>query len=301
LVQKILKIQGVDLPMEVYFGTFPTNDFNANARRTANGALCLLNQGLTAFLYHFSVACCYPIETTAAAGKGATVRIPERFLYSEMPKLQEAFGGALLTAYYYLTRSQHEYPTTFSDSYDPFGFATANLLTYAMRAFVVAHELSHVLLGHVDDSAASVRSAVTPVGEVTVLSRNQQQEFEADVMAQRILMAADRLLPNSGLYASGGICFLATHLFVQQLAAKMFDVPFDERSPTNSHPPARDRISNLLGRLREEADKDVYARSFQLFRLLIKYSSELGRAEVAALHSGEGVKLSFKIPPDEDK
>ena len=64
-------------------------------------------------------------------------------------------------------------------------------LSQASRAFVVAHEYAHVIAGHFDDHVMQPEKLATNAGPISVIKKDWNQEFEADIIAHKILLGVD--------------------------------------------------------------------------------------------------------------
>jgi hypothetical protein len=242
LVRRGLELMGIEFPTQLYFGMFPTSVFNARAVRTQSGVLCLLNTGLTSFLYNFSIGCCYAVTEESHN----FFRMPSfnATLRSE-PRLLTALGIAISVAYQYIAHSAHALPESLPEEYEAGTLTMAAGVAESMKTFVVAHEISHMLLGHLDSSMVTECSVRTRVGEIRALNRSQEQEFAADLLAQRILIAIDQDSWPVTSFIGGGLFFFLANVFVEQLAEKLFHVASNEWSPSDTHPPALNRIDAL--------------------------------------------------------
>lgn len=163
-------------------------------------------------------------------------------------------------------------------------------VSHAMVSFVVAHETSHVLLGHIQ--AASPRRSLLNSNWESVVSETRQQELDADLSAQRILIGAEDSEP-SGVSPAGGIAFLAAYLFIKKLAAKLVDVPFEDSSPRDSHASAQERIALLADYIKQEADAATYERCTVLFDTLWFFVDLLDYAEIVLLRDMENAVVGL--------
>jgi Zn-dependent peptidase ImmA (M78 family) len=171
------------LPTEVYFNEFPTGEFNANARLVDDGALCLLNYGLVETLYNLSLCCCFPMRETQL-GLKLTMEMEAK----SDPRAVQAVSNAVAVIYGYL-KGDHGRPYAFEEKFDPTPFLLASHIDRSMRLFVLAHELGHVCCNHLS------RGKMRALGSaVDVCATRQDQEFEADLFAQNILLQLDQMI-----------------------------------------------------------------------------------------------------------
>lgn len=97
----VLAKQGIAWPTPVYFGEFPTREFNAVAQPTDSGVLCLVNTGLIRFLQEFPRAC-FSTAVSDASGVSSV---------SSLEDFTNALGEAIAVAYLYLIHSRHNAST----------------------------------------------------------------------------------------------------------------------------------------------------------------------------------------------
>lgn len=214
---------------QVFCAEFPTGDFNAWATRTPNGYLCLLNHGLRNLLFRTSMA------IWSAYGDESR----------DKPSFKETLSYVVEICGMYLAGRKG--PPSTDVLHTQFALKVGGQIAGAMRLFVVAHEVAHVELGHLENSIAE--SLPSQIGNVDVLTKSRGQEFDADRLAQEVLTAyAIRKAPNpdgSGGSLSiicGGVCFLTVEMIVARVRSKLFRRP---ALVAETHPSSEKRIEAL--------------------------------------------------------
>ena len=168
-------------------------------------------------------------------------------------------------------------------------------LSQASRAFVVAHEYAHVIVGHFDDHVMRLEKLATNAGPISVIKKDWNQEFEADIIAHKILLGVDDyakldvsvidraldLKEVSSSVLTGALklksaiaapfIFLTIDAILRDVAEAMTGVTNVARSDV-THPPARARMDNLMP---------------SISRLNPKYSGFINFAGILWAHSDE--------------
>jgi hypothetical protein len=232
----------------IYFGEFPLVDFNAHAMRTDNGYLCLIHGGLRRLLHQISM-----IATLLLCDDSS------EFHQANTPEMRQiiAANGAY-AAYQCYIGSTNE-PMFFPDLRTTFRDVTCSHLVASMKAFLVAHEIGHIVLGHLDGGSQLDQSDKPD-------DPSYRAEFDADDYAQNALFVLDENKNKTGItlsVAAGGVCFLLVSQIVDIVAAKAgFDV-----LESRTHPPDQSRIDALLGSLNRASiapkDADVVSALIQ--------------------------------------
>jgi hypothetical protein len=142
-------------------------------------------------------------------------------------------------------------------------------LTAKCRSFVVAHEYGHLIAGHFDGRVMELEQLNTNAGPIGVIKKGWSEEFEADAIAQKILLGVDDLA-NLDLRSidrayepdelSGSVlgpalmlkAAIAAPFIFLTIDAILGDVEnvvaeISGNAPAErTHPPARARMDNLL-------------------------------------------------------
>src|ERR1700685_1636490 len=139
---------------QVFVGEFPTGSINAEARKTANGYLILINTGLLYFVKQVIEALCSD--------------------QSNEQTLIEEIAHAVLA---YLVRTDPVYGPMPNAS-DNLAL-TAQQLEFAVYDFIIAHEYGHLLRGHLDADEQN-RMLAVDAASLPVINKSWEQEYEAD-------------------------------------------------------------------------------------------------------------------------
>jgi hypothetical protein len=218
-------------------GVFPTGCMNALSRPVpGSGVLVLVNSGLLHLVPDV-----------------LKIMIVARPAFGESPLLEPAHAAAALAevfnAYVFGNGAvvARPLPELSGQRLD-----LQRLMSRRATQFVVAHELAHVIAGHLMMSWRQT-DPHTPVGALDTQAVGWPREYEADRMAARIMLGSlDGLSPwdrdTVEPYLVGAILLvLALHEVVAILAeASRRPVPFE-----GSHPPALLRIQSMVENLAE--------------------------------------------------
>ena len=149
---------------------------------------------------------------------------------------------------------------------------TSILHAVAAETFILAHEIGHIVAGHLED--AKVRAVQIPFGdrlELDFWQKSQQQEFQADAFAWGMYKQVYQELPLIEELGGSGLLAPLTAFVLYTLVDKNHPTP-DRYS---KHPPAIDRLEQLLlndddinskERIKRDAEDLVsYARSTPQF------------------------------------
>lgn len=230
-INNLIKAYGLNLSEEIYFNVFPTNDFNASAHCTENGHIVLLNRGVIKLIHNVIYNSFYLISDQYLTSNNKTA-FEKKVTAHTIKVIAE-----------YLLSDQHK--SFFVDRYelDLESFYSAFYLIGAVKNFIVGHEVAHVLLGH--SAQGNIKNIIAGSREnVEVISKSHAQEFEADDLAQRLLIFSDQnnlSFPSIG----GGIAFLLLDLMVLSIHSKLSNNPKLYYSDSESHPSAIERIKKL--------------------------------------------------------
>ncbi|QDU23310.1 M48 family metalloprotease [Urbifossiella limnaea] len=281
-INDVLHREGRTLRDDIFIDEFPTGEFNACAVRTNNGHLCLLNTGLLKLLYHLSLSSCYLIKGNVL---NQTLDFSARLALEDEASLP-AIGAAIKSIYAYLAFGQHPYPIEIQEGMHEAALLYANGIAGGMRTFVVGHELAHVTLGHLDTSEK--RSVIAENGRLEVASSSQEQEYEADLESQRLMLK----ITGPGMsFAFGGVCFLTCGLIVESFQSKLFGSTVDSQRHRATHPPTHLRLMQLWQALEQQVSKDELAATATIARLLFDLLSILDATSIE--HTTNGIKIHF--------
>lgn len=246
---------GRDFPGPVLVALFPTGAFNAQTRITEHGYLVLLNGGLLDLLRRLA-------KTSVAStsiGEAPPKLMPQDAL--------NAIGSAL---WQYLERPHHPAPLAADlDRYGLFGadssVATrgerlvpedvervAALVNESAVRFVAAHELAHIMDGHV--TTERQRPVSTDSGSVELARKRIDEEFEADAHGLFMHLAAAEPSIDAANYDeekilryvitfAGPLLFFTAHSLLSHLQERLPEA-FHGLTGTD-HPSSDDRRSRL--------------------------------------------------------
>jgi len=258
--------------MPIYFGLLPSGWFNAMVMPSPHGRLCLLDTGLAKLLFGFSKAVCNLIE-----------RNPEGILEAPLAevgcfddRVTVAYSSAAATALDYLQQARSgehtvQYKPVFAlnQGYEPWQLMVANALAFAMKSFVMAHEIGHAILGHVGNIVESPSEGTT---ERPVVESPHEQEFGADKFAFESLLRSEDILQPKFPIAVGGICFLTCYLFLLRMRTRLTGQPCSPDEPSELHPAPLERIRRLVSFAvaEQESIHPAFLAMTALFRKLLE-------------------------------
>lgn len=244
----------VSLKAEVFAGEFPTGSINAQAVKVDDGFLVLINSGLLVVIRQ--------VTEFLVAGD------PDSGIDSEANRRTIDGVVAVLEAY-----------LRFGDPFlgpRPMSGGMKMLLVHflgrACEMFVVAHEYGHVIAGHFDDEVMRLEQINTLVGPTSVIKKDWNQEFEADIVAHKILLGVDDYAKldlgvidrsyveesdTSALFAgskmkaaiAAPLIFLTIDAIISDVLRVAKEVAKDASATVRSddtHPPARARMAHLV-------------------------------------------------------
>lgn len=249
VIEEAVARAGYQLSSEVFVGEFPTRSFNAQVTLCDPGFLILLNSGLYSFVHLAMKVLSLSVEFAEFDAQGK--HIPStRFGKSPFAKAeeQEALLEIILAYLMYkepfkATRLpvQHSYKTKIA----------ADLVAACVN-FAIAHEYGHIIDGHL--ASSSIKSTDTASGPLEVITKNYQQEFEADgIGARLILLSAGHFENNTLVFGidsqhwlaisialAGPLLFLGLDQLVTRVASEIFEK--EELMLCGDHPPAAFRV-----------------------------------------------------------
>lgn len=112
-------------------------------------------------------------------------------------------------------------------------------ISNATYLWIVAHEYSHLILGHLDDTEMNtIKKHINNI-EVSKIEFEWQQEYDADILGAIIVMQ------SSSFFAASGIYFALNCLLLSNINKNKIDYS------SSSHPPVNLRINNVFDYLRK--------------------------------------------------
>ena len=230
----------------IFAAEFPTGEFNAQAKMVPDGGgyVVLVNIGLMLFLH--SVA---KLVFTQArwgsqkrSGTWETTSTPVHLSLSfedAVAHLREAVGQYITSGMWLPTADREHVAIQDSD---------INMLLLrlveASERFVLTHEFSHAILGHLDREATVTLAMPDGTETVSIISKSSQEEYDADLFAAALLSAGfPRHLERDDH---------ATAIQIQTtIAGPLFFFALDEiireagGSTRSTHPPSKERAQKL--------------------------------------------------------
>lgn len=251
-IEKIDSLQGSGAQFLVR--SIPSGSINAEVKKFSSGYLILINEGLgTFFLVLLSVI--------------LRSRTFQRHLsdddigptYDE--KVEVQLLGRLLHSYIrtgYVADANDSLFLNGISRFDDQLFDVYLSLYNEVCSFVIAHELCHMALGHLDKSAS--KSWLTPVGRVDLIPKSQIQEYEADATAAYVLFSANRVRRKGGVLlreeemrhialmeiCGGMMLFLFIASWIEDFTADLAHRLKIRLPPIHTHPPAIHRLNHLV-------------------------------------------------------
>jgi len=280
-VVEIAVEHGLEVPSEIVLGSLTTGEVNAiTIRVPAGGTIVAVNAGMFLFL-HLSAKAVSSFFAAAPEKDGSLV-----FSYSE-DDLRDAIGAnqeghirftEVLFAYLVLGHPG------FARQYFQTGpqQLIASLFRDTAEMYVVAHEYSHLIYGHLGSPSAYRKRMLGPT-EIEELSFNWGQEFQADNLALKLTLSynSKKRLDLSLSYA--GIDFLFSLMDIVERAAALGN--------STSHPPARVRREMLRDWLRQKFSNGAGV-PIQLAQLIQSLIEELWKRNEPAFRSLRSAWLS---------
>jgi hypothetical protein len=210
----------------VFAGVYPTYTFNAQARQEDDGYLILVDTG-----------CFETIEAAVTILLGPWTHSQKTAMFVEV--VRDYCHRRKLPRSEQLQSIPSEKSSGLEIARDlQSAEEITPILTNACEKFVIAHEYGHIIRGHFNGGS------LTRLGEhaeLPVISKDQEQEFEADLWAINTLItqtdnfdARERLITYTG-----ALMVLGMDLLINDCAKKR------QRTTNSSHPPALERMSLL--------------------------------------------------------
>ncbi|GGN43906.1 hypothetical protein FHR83_008039 [Actinoplanes campanulatus] len=264
----------------VYCGEFPTGEFNASARRARTGNLILLNQGLRRLIYN------------ACLAGSLHVQDANQPLSSLVARRSPAWGeiaaqliGVLLN---YFQGDAFFSPQ--SSNYSPQCLTLASGLSSSIRTFVIAHEVAHAELGHLDQGSA--HNMRTPLGDVEVIAKSYDQEFEADQLAQQVLIEIARRDRSVGPIC-GGVGFIMLDAIAELARSRFFG---HQAEPSTTHPPAPQRLSAVMTYVESQGEAVEYEWCVTALKFFEQLYEAIDATRVS--FTEDRIEVSFDVGPE---
>ncbi len=158
-------------------------------------------------------------------------------------------------------------------------------VTTSTYLWMVSHEYSHLLLGHLNTKTSTKRMLLFD-SDLTEHCFEWQQEYDADLLGAIITMRSE-----SGFYLSAGI-YLA-------LACLQFSTIFTPHTEKSSHPPIDSRIKTIISHLESTEDylnnfSNIDAVLVPKFRIFQKFLSHIDDENIIFTSPIEMQKYIYK-------
>ncbi len=275
------------LPFDIYINEYPTGDFNAISIPTGNGILCLFHTGLLRLLYLVSLSSAYMVSSSE---EGITYIDPVKRPREESREYLSLCMTTQLIIDYLLHRNLNARVLQ-GYHHDTWGLIVAWSLSYSMKAFVIAHEIGHAILGHLQKG--KTRRIPTSRGPITGISQSHKDEYEADLWAQSILLKSDKKGKALFGLSGGGLSFLIVYLMILHIRKKIMKYP-DLPLSSTTHPSTTDRIkaldTYLESHYKDNSENELLAPTAMLWRV----QDLIARSEIQITHD------YLKVYPPDD-
>lgn len=260
---KVLPAGTAELLRAVPVGELPTGTFGASVRAVpGGGAVITIDAGFSMTVQQ--ALGWYLAASRTASGEEAQI---EPFRAAEM--IAKLTLARQLRQWRWLASQMPNAPIVGEKKGWMVTFAWQNAIEFAL-----AHELSHVLLGHLDSADRSTMAAEgnggPPMPPEYVWPH--QKEFDADRNAAVMMYdAAPRKHPEMVHPEMPGIIGSACVMELLHLAERL--APPSARS--RSHPPARERREALSSVWREQAGATAFAEEIEQMQGFFDYTAQL--------------------------
>lgn len=227
-----------------YYVTAPSFDFNGLTLRSADGATVVVaNIGLRLTLFQFTAYHLVADDQLASNDREALANTAlTLFCLAEF-----AATGVEPRFVTRSTSDAHPPPSVFSiPELPPKTHTLAAQAAAVQLDFVIAHELSHILLGHLDRSPAASLSLAGSPSDLSACSPTHALEFDADANAATLLSRNANW--HQLLRLTLPVLFSTLHLLESH---RDFLLTLESRAPLRpagrprTHPPALDRYHKL--------------------------------------------------------
>jgi len=224
---------------------FPTGSFNAEVKPVTGGVLVLIHTPAMTLM-----ADMLKVNVWSARVDGHPPRVSK----------QETVAAVAGLIHRYLTE-EHEPPTHpppvnvvgditmaylwAENPIDRWHFYFGPLVRSCLR-FIVAHEYGHMVAGHIQPNKTVVK--LTPVGQVALAEKSHEQEYEADLLAAKILLAHFGQPPQAGqgLFPAATLVsplfFFTMHHAIDRVRSNLGLKPM---AVSSDHPPSTERWRRL--------------------------------------------------------
>lgn len=217
-------------------GVYPTDSFNAQAKRLESGLLLAIDHGLMMLAYQaIKILSWAWVVRPENGGVGMTFPRPERIASrtrrAQTKALQHLFAAYLIEGD--VTRAPR-----YAALAGPVGDVSVHL-TAAIETFALAHEYGHAICGHLS-------RAETGRDDSAYLTKSRADEFEADLVGFRLLLASsDAAVGAQGwplmTLVAAPLLFFALDGSIEGLRERFPEA----RHRPQDHPPSTERLEAL--------------------------------------------------------
>lgn len=273
----IINASGQDLKFDCYIGHYPLNSVNARTFKQNNGFLILLHEGAGEF--------------TAGISRLIAARIPAMSQGnilkpliddSEAKRLFQLFSNIYLKGERAMRYEIREKEVEKIRNLYPARENYCNHLFESTIYFFIAHELSHIMLGHVPSNTSSLEAIYARPSDIDVNS--YKNELEADLLAGKLILLSYK---EKGI--SNEMILEGSVMFFDALEATWWKLTNRMRSYT--HPSPEERRSAML--------VDIFPNSFlsQVPKLdfLVREISKLKGGNPLSIEAGIRTKNNKEI------
>jgi hypothetical protein len=240
---------------DVAVGVIPTRRVNGLATRAPNGDFVVaLTRGLLMAVSHLA-------ELTYGIRSKAT----QEGVDAASAELSHAYD---FIADYFASAGRREFELP-RVKLTPEEMLNVQVISLAQELFVLAHEFAHAALGHLKKPVGISHQALPDGTIVDLAQHSHEQEFDADLLAFRWLLAVRRRVTEEQethwMVRAVGTHIMAALEFFRLL--RSVETRTGTAAWSESHPPAVERLLNLGAGLWDdlpEADRGAFATSVRL-------------------------------------
>jgi len=227
---KVAKENDIHIPEGIVLGTLPLNYLDAfTCVFPAGKRLVALSEGLFLFLYSMGRVVSSFFSKGSTNNKNYdTFDLNRESIYENLEvnkKAHEAFLEVLVSYFVYENLSMLEIYYK-----EDTNINLSGLLWDTSELFIVAHEYSHIVLGHLPEEKSFTKRFLDDDSMLYQIVRNWSEEFSADELAFQLTMASNQ---NKGYGLFGcylGIEFLFACL---DIIEKVHNIKFSETHPSS--------------------------------------------------------------------
>ena len=228
LIKKALSVKGMQLPENIDFRIINSEGFNIEVKLKSGHYQCLIHRDALEITY----ATCMFVSLYYS-----------RNTVQEFPRV---FKGNDLHCFIsiiqrYALKKSAEKPESYYENLNKCEEYDVDRIYLSVFTFIIAHEISHILLGHLNGSSEHLIRFIKNDND-----ERYSQEFEADKLATEILLIIDQLNSYSGRLSCGGInFFLIFQIICVAQSSAYSKILEDDGNELSSHPSPQKRIVTI--------------------------------------------------------